>query len=124
MGDFYPQALANTAWAFATFGQANALLFMALARKAERRLGDFNARELTGMVWAFDELNIRSPKLMQKIGAAASQLIDQFGTEDLLKFRISYQRAGGKDESWARAAASQHEHMYPFPSINKPRHGS
>ena len=32
MGDFNPQNLANTAWAFAKVGQSDAQLFRALAR--------------------------------------------------------------------------------------------
>ena len=35
--------LANVAWAFATADRSDALLFAALARAAERRLGEFNA---------------------------------------------------------------------------------
>ena len=40
MGNFKPQELANTAWALATFSQADAQLFTVLAREAERHLGD------------------------------------------------------------------------------------
>ena len=36
--EFDPQALANTAWAFATSGQADVLLFLALTEAAERRV--------------------------------------------------------------------------------------
>ena len=39
---FNPQDLANIAWAFAKVGQPDALLFMALAREQERRIGDLN----------------------------------------------------------------------------------
>ena len=46
MGDFNVQELANTAWAFATAGQNDALLFAALATAAERRMGDFNVQNL------------------------------------------------------------------------------
>ena len=35
VGDFNPQALANTAWAFATVGQSDAQLVMALAKTAK-----------------------------------------------------------------------------------------
>ena len=41
LGDFNLQVLTNTAWAFATLGQADAQLFMVLAREAQRRMGDF-----------------------------------------------------------------------------------
>ena len=46
MGDFNPQELANTAWAFATAGEPNALQYTTLARSTERRMADFNAQEL------------------------------------------------------------------------------
>ena len=53
MGDDKAQGLANTAWAFATAGQLDAQLFMALARMAERRVGEFNAQNLANTAWAF-----------------------------------------------------------------------
>ena len=46
VGDFKPQALANTAWAFATVGQLDAHLFTALARAAERHMGNFKPHNL------------------------------------------------------------------------------
>ena len=46
MGDFDPQDLGNTAWAFAKAGQNDALLFAALTTAAERRMGDFNVQNL------------------------------------------------------------------------------
>ena len=45
--------MANTAWAFATLGQADAQLFTALAREAEQHLGDFNPQELANTAFAF-----------------------------------------------------------------------
>ena len=38
VGEFKAQGLANTAWAFATVDQSDALLFTALARAAEQRI--------------------------------------------------------------------------------------
>ena len=55
---------------------------------------------------------------MQKIGAAASLLIEQFESSHLLNFLWDYERAGGKDESWANAVASRRESRYTFPSIS------
>ena len=43
------QNLANTAWAFATLGQADAQLFTALAREAKQRMGNFNPQSLVAM---------------------------------------------------------------------------
>ena len=53
MGDFNVQNLANTAWALATAGQNDVLLFAALATAAERRMGDFKAQNLANTAWAF-----------------------------------------------------------------------
>ena len=53
MDGFVPQALANTAWAFAKAGQKNELLFAALATAAQRRMDGFNLLELTNTAWAF-----------------------------------------------------------------------
>ena len=39
------QGLANMAWAFATASQRDAALFAALARAAERRVGDFTPQD-------------------------------------------------------------------------------
>ena len=46
LGDFNVQHLANTAWAFATAGQWDAQLFVALVMAAELYLGDFNVQHL------------------------------------------------------------------------------
>ena len=54
LGGFSAQALANTAWAFATASQRDALLFAALAGAAERRLGDFNTQDLASVVTHYD----------------------------------------------------------------------
>ena len=50
---FNAQALANTAWAFATVGEQDEQLFKAVARMAEGRLGKFNAQSLANTAWAF-----------------------------------------------------------------------
>ena len=56
LSDFNVQALANTAWAFATASQSDALLFAMLAREAEWRIDDFNAQELSNTAWALSQL--------------------------------------------------------------------
>ena len=53
MGAFNVQDLANTAWAFATAGQADAVLLLAVARVTEQRLGKFDAQSIANTVWAF-----------------------------------------------------------------------
>ena len=53
MGHFKTRNLADTAWAFATVGQTDALLFAALAKAAEQRMGHFNPQNLANTAWAF-----------------------------------------------------------------------
>merc|ERR1711904_108286 len=51
MGDFNVQDLSNTGWAFATVGQSDESLFMALARAAEQCLDVFNVQNLCTAFW-------------------------------------------------------------------------
>ena len=53
MRNFNPQALANTAWAFATVGHKGKQLFTALAVAAERRMRDFSSQNLASTALAF-----------------------------------------------------------------------
>jgi len=47
------QGLTNTAWAFATAGQSDALLFAALAKAVQQHVSDFNMQELVNTAWSF-----------------------------------------------------------------------
>ena len=67
-------------------GQQDEQLFKALAKMAERRLDQFNAQNVANTAWAFEKVGIGMPELMQKYWAAASQLLEHFYPEDLLKF--------------------------------------
>ena len=49
LDNFNAQALANTAWAFATVGQQDEQLFKAIARMAEWGLDKLNAQYLASM---------------------------------------------------------------------------
>ncbi len=44
MGEFNPQNLANTAWAYATAGHAAPALLEAIAKEAARWVGEFTPR--------------------------------------------------------------------------------
>ena len=46
LGEFNPQELANTAWAFAKLRHLHEKLATALARAAERRVGELNLQDL------------------------------------------------------------------------------
>ena len=49
---------------------------------------------------------------------AASRLIEQFETKEFLRFNSLFWQAGGKDDSWAKAASSQYERKYAFQSTS------
>jgi hypothetical protein len=52
VGEFKPQELANTAWAFATAGHAAPALFDAIAAEAAQRVGGLNAQSLANTAWS------------------------------------------------------------------------
>ena len=54
LAGFYPQALANTVWAYATAGMAADALYAAVAEAAVRGgLGSFSPQNLANTVWAY-----------------------------------------------------------------------
>ena len=59
LGEFTPQALANTAWAFATAGVPAPTLFAAVAKEAEPRLGEVNEQGLSNTAWAFAKAGVQ-----------------------------------------------------------------
>ena len=63
------------------------LLFMTLARAADQRTAVFNAQDLADTAWALTTSGISMPKLMQKFGATASLLFEQFDPAQLLRFQ-------------------------------------
>ena len=118
IADLNAEDLASTAWAFAKAERSDSQLFALLARMAEERARDFNVRNLADTACAFAMAGIQKPKMMQKFGARASVLMEQFDPESLQRFLRAYEEAGGKDESWAKAIGSQRVRKYMFPSIS------
>ena len=70
--------LANTAWAFATLGQADVQLFIALAREAERCLGNFNPQDLANTAWAFATLGQADARLFAALAKEAERRVGDF----------------------------------------------
>ena len=73
MGGFNQQGLTNTAWAFATADQKDALLFTALAIAAERRMGAFDRQELANTAWAFATMGQTDAVLLFAALSAAAE---------------------------------------------------
>ena len=63
VGEFVPQALSNTAWAFATAGHKAPALFEAIAKQAQGRLGEFLPQHLANTAWAFAVADARCDAL-------------------------------------------------------------
>ena len=115
-----PQILAMLIWSSAQLQMLSKCLANTLLKETRARIHEFSPGSLTSSAWAFDELGIQLDqrlKLMQKVGAAAHLLIEQFESKEFLKFNRAFSQAGGKDDSYAKVADSQYERKYMFPSI-------
>ena len=58
-------------------------LSVALARAAERRLGDFNVQELANTVWAFATANQSEAQLFAALARAAERRQGDFNVQEL-----------------------------------------
>ena len=70
VGDFKPQEISNTAWAFAKAEHQAPELFAAIAAEVlTRRLADFNLQGIVNIAWAFAKVEDQAPKLFAAIAA-------------------------------------------------------
>ena len=111
------QILATLIWSSAQLQMLSKCLANTMLKETRARIHEFSPCSLASTVWSLDELGIHRLKLMQKVGAAASLLIKQSESKEFLKFNWAFEQSGGKDDSWAKAAASQYECKCTFPSI-------
>ena len=99
------QNIANTAWAFATLGQADAQLFMALAREAERRVGNFNGQDLANTAWAFAKAGQLDASLFAALAREAERRVGDFNAQHLANTAWAFAKAGQLDASLFAAVA-------------------
>ena len=78
--DFNSQALANTAWAFATVGHKEEPLFMVLASAAEQQMRDFDSQNLANTAWAFATVGCKEERLFTALAAAAERRMTDFSS--------------------------------------------
>jgi len=78
-----PQALANTAWAFATAGHAAPALFDAIGREAAGRVREFNPQALANTAWAFATAGHAAPALFDAIGREAAGRVRELNPQAL-----------------------------------------
>jgi len=64
--------------------QKDASLFGALAKAAERRLGDLNPQDLANTAWAFAMVDQKAASLFAALAAAAELHLGDFNPQDLV----------------------------------------
>ena len=89
-----PQALSNTAWAFATAGRTAPALFDALATAACARIDEFNHQDLASTAWAFATAGHAAPALFDAVAGAAAERVDDFSPQALTNTAWAFATAG------------------------------
>ena len=110
------RGLANTAWAFATEGWRDALLFAALARTAERCLDDLSAQGLANTAWAFATKGWRDAPLFAALARTAKRHLGDLNAQGLrlaITGRLR-RRAGEMRRCFAALALGCLEPSYVF----------
>jgi hypothetical protein len=117
LSSFKPQALANTAWAFATADYAAPALLDAIAAAAVPRLRDFNPQNLANTAWAFATAGHAAPALLDAIAGAAVPRLRDFNPQDLANtawaFATADQRAPALLDAIAAAAVPRLREFNP-----------
>ena len=85
-----PQILAMLIWSSAQLQMLSKCLANAIMKEICARIHEFSPCSLSSIVWAFDDLGIQRLKLMQKVGAVGSLLIEQFDSKEFLKFNWGF----------------------------------
>ena len=85
-----PQILAMLIWSSARLQMRSKCLANTILKEIRTRIHECSPCSLTSTAWGFDELDIQRLKLMQKVGAAASLLIEQFESKEFLKFNWAF----------------------------------
>ena len=86
----HPQILAMLIWSWAQLQMLSKCLVNAILMEICARIHECSPCSLTSILWAFDELGIQRLKLLKKISAAASLLIEQFEAKEFLKFNWAF----------------------------------
>ena len=109
LGDFAPQGLSNTVWAFATAGHASPELFDAISAEAvRRRLGGFNEQDVSNTAWAFATAGHEAPELFNGISAEAVRRgLGGFNEQNLSNTAWAFATAGHESAELFDAIAAE-----------------
>ena len=88
--EFNPQALANTAWAYATAGHAAPQLLDALASASAARVREFNPQELANTAWAYATAGHAAPQLLDALASASVARVREFNPQNLANTAWAY----------------------------------
>jgi len=69
IGEFDPQAIANSVWGCAKTGFTDQRFFKAVAAEVPRRIGEFNAQAMANTVWAFATASVAADPLFKAVAA-------------------------------------------------------
>ena len=97
------------------------MLNAAMGAMSKERVAEFNPRDLTNTSWALAALGVNAeakPDLVERIGRTARKRLDEFNSQELLKFLGAFERLGGKDSKLAKAVSKQRTLSYEFPALS------
>eukprot|EP00747_Dinoflagellata_sp_TGD_P006743 gnl/TRDRNA2_/TRDRNA2_116395_c0_seq1.p2 gnl/TRDRNA2_/TRDRNA2_116395_c0~~gnl/TRDRNA2_/TRDRNA2_116395_c0_seq1.p2 ORF type:complete len:118 (+),score=23.24 gnl/TRDRNA2_/TRDRNA2_116395_c0_seq1:95-448(+) len=77
------QALAMTAWAFATVKQPHARMFAALVAATEQQLNQLETHSLASTAWAFAKIQQSDEKIFTALARVAERRITGFNLQQL-----------------------------------------
>ena len=119
---FSSQQLTMIVCAFGLLGlKDESMLNAAMGAMSKERVAEFNPRDLTNTAWALAALGVNAeakPKLVERIGRTARKRLDDFNSQELLKFLGAFERLGGSDVRLARAVSKQRILSYEFPALS------
>ena len=119
---FSSQQLTMIVCAFGLLGfKDESMLNTAMGAMSKERVAEFNPRDLTNTAWALAALGVNAeakPKLVERIGRTARKRLDDFNSQELLKFLGAFERLGGSDVRLARAVSKQRILSYEFPALS------
>ena len=81
---FNARGLAKAAWAFATMGPPDGLLFVALASAAEQHVNIMTQQGITNMAWSFAKAGEWHVPLFVALARAAERRIAEFNAQDII----------------------------------------
>ena len=92
--EFEPQALSNTAWAFATASRATPPLFDAIAKESVGRVRKLAPQALANTAWAFATAGHAAPVLFDAIGMEAAGRVRELNPQAMANTAWAFATAG------------------------------